>query len=991
MGKATRPMMLSLLSLWFAGCLATSAPPTTPEPIRPAFLAGDTVLAQAQLDSLSMEERIAQLMMVPLYSKPGEPESAASVAALITDLGVGGVIAMQGDKANTACNLHHLDSLARQKSGVGLLTAMDAEWGSGMRLPDGIRFPKAMALGAIEDVDLIRQAGRVAGYELRALGVDMDFAPVVDVNSNPDNPVIGNRSFGSDPEAVGTRGLAWAEGLRAAGVMACAKHFPGHGDADLDSHLALPRILSDSAMLSQIELPPFRHLIHGGVEGVMTAHLEVPALDSVTGLPTSLSPLVIGDLLLDSLGFEGLVFTDALTMAGVAEPVPPGTREIEALRAGNDILLFPSSPALVVDSILAALSSGRLDTARVNEACLKVLLAKQWSESAVPLLGQLHLAALQRTLREHMLTRLGPVHTSRSDADVVLVIVGNRGEALEDRLRLAVPDLEVIRHGKGALTPIDVAGLVRRVDGADHILLAFLDESNRPSRRFGIPAGGESLVHSLAELGAELDIALFTSPYALEHLPAVEGAGWLIAFHEDDLTQEAAGAAWCLEGSALGRLPVDVASWTAGMGHPTPARRLPHASAPAGSRMGERLDSLANDAIGMGATPGLRLLVVHGDSIRFDRALGTLGDSAGTPVTRETLYDLASITKVATSTLLTMMTVERGMLDLNAPLSTLLPAREGIVLDEELGRRTLRDLLAHRSGMPAWIPFYLDLVAHDDTTAAALTDSVRSDWMELRPGRWMNPAWCDTIHHRIRTTTPRDPGQYRYSDLGYYLLQDVLESLWNAPLDQLADSLIHAPLGLQRIGYRPLSWSRLDDLAPTELDTLFRGDWVRGTVHDPGAAMMGGVAGHAGLFSDAHDLAVLLEAMRRGGEWNGVRLVRPETVQDFTARAFPEEDNRRATGWDKPGLEEDSGASGNAGSWSSFGHSGFTGTLAWTDPKGGWTAIFLSNRICPDAENRTLIDEDIRTKALWIIEEEFGLPHRFDPPATADPGSVSPR
>ncbi|MEC7114376.1 MAG: glycoside hydrolase family 3 N-terminal domain-containing protein, partial [Bacteroidota bacterium] len=333
------------------------------------------------------------------------PESAASVAALITDRGVGGVIAMQGDKANTARNLHQLDSLARQKSGVGLLTAMDAEWGSGMRLPDGIRFPKAMALGAIEDVDLIRQAGRVAGYELRALGVDMDFAPVVDVNSNPDNPVIGNRSFGSDPEAVGTLGLAWAEGLRAAGVMACAKHFPGHGDADLDSHLALPRILSDSATLSQIELPPFRQLIHGGVEGVMTAHLEVPALDSVTGLPTSLSPLVIGDLLLDSLGFEGLVFTDALTMAGVAEPVPPGTREIEALRAGNDILLFPSSPALVVDSILAALSSGRLDTARVNEACLKVLLAKQWSESAVPLLGQLHLAALQRTLREHMLTR----------------------------------------------------------------------------------------------------------------------------------------------------------------------------------------------------------------------------------------------------------------------------------------------------------------------------------------------------------------------------------------------------------------------------------------------------------------------------------------------------------------------------------------------------------------------------------------------------------
>ena len=304
------------------------------------------------------------------------------------------------------------------------------------------------------------------------------------------------------------------------------------------------------------------------------------------------------------------------------------------------------------------------------------------------------------------------------------------------------------------------------------------------------------------------------------------------------------------------------------------------------------------------------------------------------------------------------------------------------------------------SGGPSRFDDWVASVRAGGDGAGLLTDSERRG-LELFFGEaecWechAGPLLSDGEFHNIGTPVPdglpRDPGRYRYSDLGYYLLQDVLEFLWNAPLDQLADSLIHAPLGLQRIGYRPLSWSRLDDLAPTELDTLFRGGWVRGTVHDPGAAMMGGVAGHAGLFSDAHDLAVLLEAMRRGGEWNGVRLVRPETVEDFTARAFPEEDNRRATGWDKPGLEEDSGASGNAGSWSSFGHSGFTGTLAWTDPEGGWTAIFLSNRICPDAENRTLIDEDIRTKALWIIEEELGLSHRFDPPAPADHGSVSQR
>jgi len=983
MGKAARPLLLAL-SIWCVGCVTADVSPLSPLPTHPAFLAGDTAAARSQMDSLSMEARIAQLMMVPLYSKPEEPESAHDVARLLAEFGVGGVIAMQGDKATTKRNLQQLDSLARANCGIGLLTAMDAEWGSGMRLPDGIRFPKAMAMGAIQDVALIRHAGRVAGYELRSLHVDMDFAPVVDVNSNPANPVIGNRSFGSDPASVGDRGLAWAEGLRAAGVMACAKHFPGHGDADLDSHLALPRILSDSANLDTVELPPFRQLIHGGVEGVMTAHLEVPALDSVTGLPTSLSTKVIADLLVDSLQFKGLVITDALTMAGAAEPVPPGTREVEALRAGNDILLFPSSPKLAIDSIMAALRSGRLDTSRIESACLKVLMAKQWSERSQPRLGQLHLPNLQRTLRNHMLTRLGPVHRSQPDDKLTLIVLGNSGEELESRLRLTHPSLEVIRHGKSPLAALDIAGIVRQSEGADRILVAFLDESNRPSRKFGVPSGAADLLKALTELHSDLDVGIFTSPYALQHLPAMDETGWLVAFHEDPLTQTAAAAAWCMEGPALGKLPVDVSPWSVGMGNPTEMERLPRGTPNATSkRMELRLDSLAREAIEMGATPGLRLLVLAGDSICYDGAHGTLGDAGTTPVTRASVYDLASITKVVTTTLLTMMSTERGMLDLDAPLSSILSSREGAPLDDDLGKRTVRDLLAHRSGMPAWIPFYLDVVQHHDSTGLGLKEAKTDGWIEIRPGLWMEPAWQDTIHSRIRSTTPKETGRYRYSDLGYYLLQDLLESIWQQPLEHLADSLIHAPLGLHRIGYRPLDWCNLQDIAPTELDTLFRRGWVRGTVHDPGAAMLGGIAGHAGLFSDAHDLAVIMETLRRGGEWNGVRLIEPETLEDYTARAFPEEENRRAIGWDKPGLEEDSGASGNAGSWDSFGHSGFTGTLAWTDPKAGWTAVFLSNRICPDPENRKLIEEDIRTKALFIIEEELALPHRFNSGGTS--------
>ncbi len=957
-------------------------------PVAPAFLSGDTAAARAMLQDMTIREKVAQLMMVPLYSKPGEPDSFVSVQASVAQYGLGGVIAMQGNKAQTRLNLHRLDSTASAVSGVPLLVAMDAEWGAGMRLTDGLSFPKAMALGATENPALVRAAGKAAGLELKALGVGIDFAPVADVNSNPANPVIGNRSFGSRPEHVGDLAAAWAEGLREAGVMAVGKHFPGHGDADLDSHLALPLIQSDSAGMATTELPPFETLIRRGVEGIMTAHLEVPSMDSVSGLPTSLSPLVVQSVLIDSLGFEGLVFTDALTMAGAADPVPPGTREVAALRAGNDILLFPSDPGLVLDSIEAALERGQLDTAKIDAACMKVLLAKQWiAQTAADSVTELSLHTLQQSLREHMLVRLGSGMTLDPAGKTGLIIVGNRGKAMEERLRLSFPTLTVVRLGKGAISESGIIDAVDMATSCDQLVLAFLDESNKPSRRFGLPRGASTLVNRLVALEKTLGVTLFTSSYALAYLPDAEGKEWMVAHHEDGLTQVAAMAAWCGEGAALGRLPVDVSTWKAGAGHPSPALRLPR-SAPNSTMMamGMRLDSLARAAIDMDATPGMRMLIVVEDTIRYDGTHGTLGDSKKTPVQRHHVYDLASITKVAASTMLTMISVDRGMISLDQPLSTLVPPLEDAPLDEDLGKRNLRDILAHRSGLPGWIPFYLDVMDHQDSVGNQLSDSLRAGWIPLSGACCMAPSWCDSIRHTVRSLTPGPTGKYRYSDLGYYLLQDILESVWKMPLDRLADSLIYQPLSLQRMGYHPLQWSALEDLAPTERDTLFRKAHVRGTVHDPGAAMLGGVAGHAGLFSDAHDLALLMEAMRHGGTWKGTRIVNEETLVNFTARAFPEEDSRRGTGWDKPGREPDTGASGNAGSWGSFGHSGFTGTLAWTDPEREWTAVILGNRICPDAENRIYIEEDIRTKVLEIVEQALGAPRRFASGINAENG-----
>ena len=979
--RKARPWAALLLAPVLLSCHPGEAQSEGPAAMRPAFLEGDTASAWAVMDSMTLREKVAQLMMVPLYSKPGEPDSKNDVRSAIEQWGIGGVIAMQGDTQTTRHNLAELDSVSSARTGLDLLTAMDAEWGSGMRLPDGIAFPKAMALGATEHEGLVQKAGHAAGHELRRLGIDIDFAPVADVNSNPANPVIGNRSFGSRPELVGALAAAWADGLRQAGVMSVGKHFPGHGDADLDSHLALPVIASNVETLSAVELPPFQTLIDRGVDGMMTAHLDVPALDSTSGLPTSLSPLVIQDLLLDSMGFEGLVFTDALTMAGAADPVPPGTREVAALRAGNDVLLFPSEPSLVLDSIEAALLRGTLDTSRINEACLKVLLAKQWTQNADHPHPEADLRSLQEEIRGHMLVRLGTGRPLDQSIRTALVVVGNRGEAAENRLRLTFPDLKVIRKGKGPIGQVDQARIEAAVADCPQVVVAFLDESNRPARNFGLPKGANSLLNTLSFGRPSLYVSLFTSPYALAFVDQNPAWEWLVAHHEDALTQQAAMAAWCGEGDALGKLPVDVGNWSAGQGSPSAARRLPRANPSPGTMAMElRLDSLAAAAVDLSSTPGMRILVVVDDSIRYDGTHGHLGDAAATPVQRHHVYDLASITKVATSTLLTMMSVEKGVFQLEQPLSALLPTDDDAPLNPELGQRTLRDVLAHRSGLPAWIPFYVDLVAHEDSMGGVLSSEPVPGWIPLCEGQCMHPMWCDSIRRTVRAIEPQPAGHYRYSDVGYYLLQDILESQWDLSLEQLADSLIHRPLGLQHIGFHPLEWSPMEHIAPTELDTTFRSAWVRGSVHDPGAAMLGGVAGHAGLFSDAHDLALVMEVMRRGGSLNGIRLVEPSTVASFTSRAFPDEDNRRGLGWDKPGLEEDTGASGNAGSWSSFGHSGFTGTLAWTDPEAGWTAVILGNRICPDASNRTFIDEDIRTKALEIIEDALLIPSRFQEP-----------
>jgi beta-glucosidase-like glycosyl hydrolase/CubicO group peptidase (beta-lactamase class C family) len=999
---ARTTFLWALIALTLGGCAQPGLDKNTEAlelsgPRRPIFLEEatntDFLWADSLIDANSIAWQLGQLFMVPLYSRELHGTSFDEVQALVRDHFVGGVICMQGEAAIQRQHLAELDSLAAGPCGVGLLTSMDAEWGAAMRLSDGLGFPRAMAIGATANPLWAQAVGVAVGQSLKLDGIDVDFAPVADVNNNPANPVIGTRSYGSDPALVGVMATAFSRGLQAGGVMGCGKHFPGHGDTDIDSHHGLPLITGDSTRLSEVELPPFRDLVYGGVDGMMTAHLVVPGLDSTSGLPASLSPIVVGEMLRGNgpgaLGFEGLIFTDALTMAGAADAVPPGKREVLALLAGNDVLLFPSDVPLALDSLKAAVASGLLDSAVVRAACRRVLLAGRWADrqdgqgAQDSLDTQGAIDDLQKEIRAAMLTVVQTPHAPESTPTsfplppytrVSVLNLNRSGAAFCAELRKSV-DCDCVHH-KNLPSKKDWPALIKTLAKNSLVIVNVVDESNRPDRRFGVPAGLAAFLSELEQKSA-VGLTLFTSPYAAAHVGDDFSGPVMIAYHQDKLTLEAAARAWSGTGDAMGQMPVAAGPWALGDGQRIRMSRLPRAGGH-WSEIQVRLDSLMNDALDIDAFPGARLLVLHRGEVQVDASYGHLDASKTSAVAAESVYDLASITKVAATTVLTAQAVESGLIDLDAPIATMHPAE----LNKELGTRNLRQILSHTAGLPSWIPFYQSVVAANDSTATELYACKKSEMLEqcavrIADLRAMDCRWVDTLRNTIYNVEPLPAGRYRYSDLGYYLLQEILESRLGAPLDELARKRIYAPLRLSSIGYTPADWSRPERIAPTELDTIFRMEMVCGRVHDPGAAMLGGVAGHAGLFSDAHDLALLMECLRMGGEWYGTRILGTEALAVFTERTWPETKTRRGLGWDKPGLDPDTGASSDQASWQSFGHSGFTGTLAWTDPEAELTFIFLSNRIHPDPTNKTLIQEGIRTKAMSIVYGGIGVNSRF--------------
>lgn len=986
--KCCRWVASVLLAIFFVHSLAFAQTASSP--------ARKTRWVDSIYQSLTLEERIGQLFMVAAYSG-GPKYNETLIRTLLENHQIGGVIFMQGTAEAQAVQTNAYQAMAQ----VPLLIGMDAEWGLGMRL-SGVRdFPRQMMIGASRDTNMAYAMGGAIARQCKRLGVHIDFAPVVDINNNPNNPVINARSFGENKKLVARLGIAYMKGLQDNGVMACAKHFPGHGDTDADSHKDLPVIPKTLAMLDTLEFYPFKALIKAGVQSAMVAHLEVPSLEPTPGVPSTVSYNVVTGVLRERLKFKGLVFTDALNMQGVAKYYQPGEVDLKAFMAGNDVLLFSQDVPTAIQKIRTAIDSGLVTEARLEASVRKILGAK-WdaglyqprfidSTSATADLNKDVNSVRERTVNR-AITLLRDKHRllgkiTASDARVSYIGVNGDSTYLFRALQARMPTLRYDRLRKGG-TGQDLKRILDGMPGNDVTLVAVHNLSFYPSAggSHGLDATQVALLQACDTL-PNVMVVNFGNAYLNRFF--CQASAVLQVYEDDSISQMAAYKVLTRQMTARGVMPVTpvcndsltpapaiVETKPPALPEELPAYTLQRMAYPedAGVKKPDALKQLnqfIQKAIVEGAFPGCRILAARNGKVFFDEAYGYYDYTRQQEVTLNTLYDIASVTKVAATTLAVMKLYETGRINLDKTLGDYLPMTQGT---DKAGLK-IRDLLLHQAGLKSWIPFYKETLDADKQLREdvyATRESIRYP-IPVAKGLYIRKDYPDTMWQRILDSPLENTGKYVYSDLDFYFLAAVVESITERPLDEYLAARFYKPMGLKRMTYTPLEHGFApEDIAPTENDLSFRKQTIHGYVHDPGAAMLGGVAGHAGLFASARDLAVVFQMLLNGGVYEGKRYLKQETVRYFAG--YNSALSRRGLGFDKPSADvEDGGPAGNRVSGYAFGHQGFTGTCAWADPATGIVFIFLSNRVHPSADNNNLNRLSVRTVTQDLIYESLGV------------------
>lgn len=934
-------------------------------------------------NSLNDDERVAQLMVVRAHSNFGS-DHVAKVVSDINKYNIGALCFFQGGPVRQANLTNFYQSIAK----TPLMMTIDGEWGLGMRLDSVIKFPYQLTLGAISNEALVYEMGVAVGEQHKRLGVHVNYAPVVDVNNNPNNPVIGFRSFGEDKYKVAKLGIAYMKGMQDAGIMACAKHFPGHGDTEVDSHADLPLINKTREQLDSLELYPFREIFNAGVGSVMVAHLAIPSIDNTKNVATSISKNNVTSLLRNDLKFAGLTFTDALEMKGVAKYFPGGTIAVEAVIAGNDMLCLPEDVGMAITEIKKAISEKRLTWEDVYVKTKRVLLAKynlgMNKEQRVSLnnltddLNSKTNAIRYKIAKETMivLSQAG-MKASRNDyAEIPLrkkmkiayVGIGTEqlnafGKRMKEDMNA---DVFLYSWKDGDDRTEEIFETIEK-NKYDAVVVGIHDFSNRPANNYGITRASFALwrkLNFIKTITVVFGNVLATQNYC--------DAYTLVAAHQDDnISQEA--AADLVEGKtgASGKLPVRVCSYAAGHGFDITGPEKKTAVITPDKFYA--VDSIVNDAIAQKAFPGCVVLAIKDGEIIYDKAFGNTQFENGSPVSLENIYDLASVTKISATTVSVMKLYEQGKLDLKKTLGDYLPWVKGT--DKENLR--VDEILLHQAGLVPFIPFYRETI--DTTTGIpnpAIYSSKKSEQFTIPVAKdlYLRKDWNDTIFSRILKSPLSPNGKYVYSDNDFIFLGKIVEQLSGMALDEYVSKIFYNKLGLNTTGFKPLTRFAVNRIVPTELEKHFRQQLIQGYVHDEGASMFGGVAGHAGLFSSAYDLAMLYQMLLNGGEINGIRLLKPETIKYFTA--YHSENSRRGFGFDKP--EKDNATRKDPypsalASPETFGHTGFTGTCVWVDPKVNLVYVFLSNRVNPTRSNNKLSQMLIRGKIQDAFYKAIGV------------------
>ncbi len=931
--------------------------------------------------SLTPDERLAQLFMVTAFSNR-DSRHAEEISNLVSNYGIGGIMFLQGGPARQAKLTNEYQSLAR----VPLLVSIDAEWGLNMRLDSTLKYPRQMALGAMGNDSLVYTMGEQIAEQCKRIGVHINFAPVVDVNNNPDNPVIGFRSFGEDKYNVARKGLMYMKGLQHNRVIANAKHFPGHGDTDADSHKSLPVINHPRSRIDSLELYPFRYLIDSGLKSLMVAHLYIPAFDTSKNTATTLSPKVVQGLLKDTMKYRGLVFTDALNMRGVSAFYKPGEVDLKALIAGNDVLLCAEDVPKAIQVIKAAIDSGIISQQQVDERCMKILRAKEWvgldQYKPVELSG-LHddlqkpeYKLLIRKLVEESLTLVAnkdnTVPLRRLDTlSIASLVIGDKADCrFQQTLSLYAPVTHF--NVKNDPSPSEFDSLVKKLSGYNMVIVSVMG-SVKPTKNFMFSQTAMDLIDSVSKR-SKIILNMLASPYALARYKNVHNMQAVIAGYEDteeiqDLSAQmifgGIGAKGVLPVSILGTYSIRTGLFTEG--GTRFKYTMPEELGLASSDL-DRITSLAEEAIKKEATPGCQVFLAKDGKVFYNKSFGYHTYDRQIPVKNDDLYDLASITKISASLPAVMKLYDEKKLNLDGELCLYLKEVD-CTNKQDL---TVRDILTHQSGLKSWIPFYQSTITKSGEFDPVIysRDSSETYPMRVAAGLYIHRNYTDSIMSRIIHSPVNHRKSYLYSDMGYYFLKEIVEEETQQPLPQYLNTSFYKKLGMSTMGYLPRKNFPLSRIVPTELDKVYRKQLVHGDVHDQGAAMLGGIGGHAGLFSNANDLGILMQVYLNNGEYGGERYFSEETVKEFTRCQNCESGNRRGLGFDKPEPDpKKASPCAKCLPLSSYGHSGFTGTFTWVDPESKVVYVFLSNRVHPDADNKKLVTLGVRTKIQDALYE----------------------